>query len=165
MLRRKSLVRSNQALTSLAIDEFGDAEFADEEFADVPVDEFGAADDLGRYQLLVQQFSAETGCRGARVSRPAARDGQGLVPATAIETLKIVNDGDTPGTFFLSILYKRLPESVKSVLFDPYMSSDGNQVRFSVRVFESDPESASCASCCSAFATTWSTSWVSRRGR
>jgi predicted RND superfamily exporter protein len=28
---------------------------------------------------------------------------------------------------------------VKSTLFDPYMSSDGNQMRFAIRVFESDP--------------------------
>jgi hypothetical protein len=39
----------------------------------------------------------------------------------------------------LSIVYKRLPDDVKAALFDPYMSEDGNQLRFSIRVFESDP--------------------------
>ena len=41
--------------------------------------------------------------------------------------------------FFLSIVYKRLPEDVRDLLFRPYLSEDGGQLRFSVRVFESDP--------------------------
>ena len=45
---------------------------------------------------------------------------------------------ETPGTFFLSILYKRLPPEVREGLFDPYMSDDGNQIRLSVRVYETD---------------------------
>jgi predicted RND superfamily exporter protein len=40
--------------------------------------------------------------------------------------------------FKLSLIYSKLPDSVKSVLFDPYLSEDGNQIRFSIRVFESD---------------------------
>ena len=39
----------------------------------------------------------------------------------------------------LSIVYKRLPEDVKAALFEPFMSEDGSQLRFSIRVFESDP--------------------------
>ena len=47
--------------------------------------------------------------------------------------------GDQPiDDFFLSILYKRLPEPIQHTLFAPYMTKDGNQIRFSVRVFESD---------------------------
>jgi uncharacterized protein len=42
--------------------------------------------------------------------------------------------------FYLSVFYRRLPDSVKSVLFDPYLSDDGNQVRFSIRVYESAPD-------------------------
>ncbi|MDP2562658.1 RND family transporter [Psychrobium sp. 1_MG-2023] len=40
--------------------------------------------------------------------------------------------------FTLSIVYSKLPLSVKSVIIDPYISQDGNQIRFSIRVFESD---------------------------
>jgi len=35
-------------------------------------------------------------------------------------------------------LYKKLPESIKSAVVSPYLSEDGNQIRFSIRVFESD---------------------------
>jgi uncharacterized protein len=41
--------------------------------------------------------------------------------------------------FFLSVFYRRLPDAVKAALFDPYLSADGNQVRFSIRVYESAP--------------------------
>ena len=40
--------------------------------------------------------------------------------------------------FVLSVLYSKLPESIKSVIINPYISPDGNQIRFSIRVFESD---------------------------
>ena len=60
--------------------------------------------------------------------------------ATTINTLRTINDGKEPTTFWLSLLYKKLPVGVKEALFHPYMSADGNQVRFSVRVYESDPD-------------------------
>jgi len=41
--------------------------------------------------------------------------------------------------FELSIIYERLDPEIRNVLFAPYLSEDGNQLRFSVRVFESDP--------------------------
>jgi len=41
--------------------------------------------------------------------------------------------------FELSIIHKRLPDDVKAALFEPYLSDDGDQLRFSIRVFESDP--------------------------
>jgi hypothetical protein len=41
--------------------------------------------------------------------------------------------------FMLSIIYERLQADIRQELFTPYLSEDGNQLRFSVRVFESDP--------------------------
>ena len=42
--------------------------------------------------------------------------------------------------FFISVFYQRLPELVKETLFDPYLSEDGDQLRFSIRVYESAPD-------------------------
>ncbi|MGD9386980.1 MAG: MMPL family transporter [Gammaproteobacteria bacterium] len=42
--------------------------------------------------------------------------------------------------FFISVFYQRLPDLVKETLFDPYLSDDGNQLRFSIRVYESAPD-------------------------
>ena len=41
--------------------------------------------------------------------------------------------------FELSIIYERLDADIRDELFAPYLSEDGDQLRFSIRVFESDP--------------------------
>ncbi|MGI9330629.1 MAG: efflux RND transporter permease subunit, partial [Gammaproteobacteria bacterium] len=65
--------------------------------------------------------------------------GKVLSMSTTLDVFSASNDGEPLDTFFLSVLYKRAPPLVKSTLFDPYLSADGNQVRLSVRVLESDP--------------------------
>ena len=65
--------------------------------------------------------------------------GKVLSIVTATRMLESLNDGKPIDDFFLSILFKKLPEDVKSALFDPYLSEDGDQIRFGIRVFESDP--------------------------
>lgn len=42
--------------------------------------------------------------------------------------------------FFLSVFYRRLPDAVRAALFEPYLSEDGDQVRFSIRIYESAPD-------------------------
>jgi predicted RND superfamily exporter protein len=42
--------------------------------------------------------------------------------------------------FMLSVIYRRLPDDVRTSLFDAYLSADGSQLRYSIRVFESDPD-------------------------
>jgi predicted RND superfamily exporter protein len=41
--------------------------------------------------------------------------------------------------FELSIIYEKLDPDIREELFAPYLSEDGDQLRFSIRVFESDP--------------------------
>jgi predicted RND superfamily exporter protein len=64
--------------------------------------------------------------------------GKVLSLSTTIEVLKQINGGEVPDNFSLSLIYKRLPDDIKKSLISPYMSSDGNQLRFAVRVYESD---------------------------
>jgi predicted RND superfamily exporter protein len=64
--------------------------------------------------------------------------GKVLSLSSTMEVLKQINSGELPDNFSLAILYKRLPEEVKQSLFAPYLSADGNQLRFAVRVYESD---------------------------
>ncbi len=127
---------------SAAADEFGDDEFAADEFADAALalnEDPDAAPDLGATSYWYNSFRLAQLARVHEYLESLPETGKVLSLHTAMETLRVVNQGETPGTFFLSILYKRLPENVKAVLIDPYMSADGNQVRLSVRVFESDP--------------------------
>ncbi len=58
---------------------------------------------------------------------------------TAIEMLRQIEEEIVSDNFELSVLYKRLPDSIKEILVRPYLSEDGNQLRLAIRVFESDP--------------------------
>jgi predicted RND superfamily exporter protein len=64
--------------------------------------------------------------------------GKVLSIITAVRMLRSLDDGRSIDNYFLSILYRRLPDEIREALFTPYMSADGNQIRFSIRVFESD---------------------------
>ena len=57
---------------------------------------------------------------------------------TGMQMLESLNDGKPYSDFKLAVVYKRLPEDVKKALIEPYLSPDGNQLRFSIRLYESD---------------------------
>ncbi|MFV2031594.1 MAG: RND family transporter [Gammaproteobacteria bacterium] len=57
---------------------------------------------------------------------------------TGMQMLQALNKGKTYSDFKLAVLYKRLPEEVRQSLIAPYLSKDGNQIRFSIRIYESD---------------------------
>ena len=56
---------------------------------------------------------------------------------TTAQLLQDLDEKKLLDRMYLGVLYKKLPDSVKDILFSPYISDDGNQLRFSVRVFES----------------------------
>ena len=57
---------------------------------------------------------------------------------TGMQMLESLNDGKPYSDFKLAVVYKRLPADVKKALIEPYLSPDGNQLRFSIRLYESD---------------------------
>jgi predicted RND superfamily exporter protein len=65
--------------------------------------------------------------------------GKVLSVDTAIEMLRQVEEKIVSDNFELSVLYNKLPDEIRNILLRPYMSEDGNQLRFALRVFESDP--------------------------
>ena len=64
--------------------------------------------------------------------------GKVLSMDTTMSMLTQLNDDKELSNIILSVMYKRLPPDIKKILFDPYMSSDGNQVRFAIRVYDSN---------------------------
>jgi len=66
--------------------------------------------------------------------------GKVLSMATTTRMVMLLNEGQWPGNFVLALLYRMVPEDLKEVLFAPYMADDGNQIRFAVRVVDSDPD-------------------------
>ncbi len=59
--------------------------------------------------------------------------------ASGMLVLGQVDPQITKDDFLLSVVFRRLSPDVRRALFDPYLSADGDQLRFAVRVFESDP--------------------------
>ncbi|CAN0241410.1 unnamed protein product, partial [Chrysoparadoxa australica] len=56
---------------------------------------------------------------------------------TTMDMLTQINGGPLDN-FALALIYDRLPTEIKETLFDPYLGPNGNQVRLSVRVIDSD---------------------------
>jgi predicted RND superfamily exporter protein len=57
---------------------------------------------------------------------------------TGMQLLEALNDNEAYRDFELALMYKRLPDEVKKTLINPYLSADGNQIHFSIRIYESD---------------------------
>jgi predicted RND superfamily exporter protein len=64
--------------------------------------------------------------------------GKVLSVHTGMQMLESLNDGRPYNDFKLAVVFKRLPAEVKQALIEPYLSKDGNQLRFSIRLYESD---------------------------
>jgi predicted RND superfamily exporter protein len=128
-------------------DEEFDAEFSDE-FSDEFTDDFGGDDsvsgsdntDLGATSFWYNTYRLGQLREVHQYLDSLPETGKVLSLSTTLEMLEILNQDETPGTFFLSVLYNRLPKPIKDALFSPYLSEDGNQVRISMRIFESDPD-------------------------
>ena len=60
--------------------------------------------------------------------------------ATTARLLDLLEPGVLKDNIALSIIYERIPADVRASLITPYLSADGQQLRFSVRIFESDPQ-------------------------
>lgn len=58
---------------------------------------------------------------------------------TAMTALESLDDDRVIDDFFLSLVYERLPDALRVQLIDPYFSESDDQIRFSIRVRESDP--------------------------
>ena len=65
--------------------------------------------------------------------------GKVLSVDTTMNLLSQLDEQVVSDDFLLAVFYKKLPESLKQSLLQPYMDSDGNQIRFAIRVFETDP--------------------------
>lgn len=125
-------------------DTAGDEAGEDDEFTDEfePLDEFDTGADAGiastSYWLNSARLPEVRAIHEYLESLPGT--GKVLSIATAMDMFGALEPRVLREDFFLSVFYRRLPEIVKTVLFDPYLSEDGQQLRFSIRVYESAPD-------------------------
>ncbi|PLX78716.1 MAG: transporter [Desulfuromonas sp.] len=66
--------------------------------------------------------------------------GKVLSLATTGQLLKQLNEDRALDDLSLAVIYKKLPSEIKKSLIDPYLSKDGQQLRFAIRVVESNPK-------------------------
>ncbi len=65
--------------------------------------------------------------------------GKILSLAVSMRVITMLNGGEPLDGFALAVMYDRLPDELRELLFSPYMSEDGNQIRFAIRVIDSAP--------------------------
>ncbi|MEC9375721.1 MAG: MMPL family transporter [Pseudomonadota bacterium] len=138
---------SQQSFTINQDDSFAEDDFDDEfndDFGEELNNEFilaeGSFNDLGATSYWYNNFRLDKVREVHDYLDQLPETGKVLSMATTMEALEILNQDKTPGTFFLSVLYNRLPLDIKQALFDPYLSADGNKVRFSTRILETNKE-------------------------
>ena len=59
--------------------------------------------------------------------------------ATLLKLGKIINENKDLDSFKLAILYQKLPKKYKDIILSPYINIEQNQVRFSTRIVDSNP--------------------------
>lgn len=59
--------------------------------------------------------------------------------ATLLEVGKSLNKGNELDPLALSLIYKNLPDEYKELILTPYLNIENNEVRFSIRTIDSDP--------------------------
>ena len=52
---------------------------------------------------------------------------------------KTLNSGKPLDNFALALLYNELPERFRKIILDPYVSVENNEVRFNMRIRDSEP--------------------------
>ncbi|SVA00311.1 uncharacterized protein METZ01_LOCUS53165 [marine metagenome] len=120
----------------VVISDYDDEEFFEEDFFEDETSTY----DIGGDSYWYNSYRLKTIDSIHNYLESLEEAGKVVSFSTTMEVLKTLNDDEEIDTFFLSLLYKKVPDDVREALFDPYLSTDGNQLRISFRVFESYPE-------------------------
>tara|TARA_B100000035_G_scaffold69145_1_gene56573 strand:+ start:391 stop:2838 length:2448 start_codon:yes stop_codon:yes gene_type:complete len=66
--------------------------------------------------------------------------GKVLSLASSIRVAEIVNDNKELNSLEMSLLYKQLPNEVKDIAVNPYLSINNNEARVNLRILDSNPD-------------------------
>ncbi|MDH5753023.1 MAG: MMPL family transporter, partial [Deltaproteobacteria bacterium] len=128
---------------------------ADASAADSPEDpeEEAAGDDFEEFDEFEAEFEAAKGkaqywftsYKMAQVERvhdyleQIPEIGKIMSLGTMLKVGKTLNDGEPLDNFKLALIYNELPERFRKIILDPFVSVENNEVRYSIRVVDSDP--------------------------
>ena len=117
------------------IDAKSDDEFEEFEKFD-EFDESESAEDDGRYWFTADKMARITKIHDYLDSLPET--GKVLSLATMLKITEDFNNGRPLDNFQLALLYGELPDKFKTMVLKPYVSVEHNQVRYAIRVRDSD---------------------------
>jgi len=106
----------------------------DQEFEDF--DEFDAAQDEEKYWFTSQKMDKIKEIHDYLDNIPET--GKILSLATMMKIAERLNDGKPLDNFQLALIYSAIPDKFRSMVLAPYVSVEHNQIRFSVRVRDSE---------------------------
>ncbi len=110
----------------------------EDDFADDFLDDFTEDAGLSGSSYWYNVFALEKVQRIHDYLESLPETGKVLSMASTMDMITMLNKDEAPDNFTLAIMHGRLPPAIKEQLFDPYMSEDGNQLRFAIRVIDSD---------------------------
>jgi predicted RND superfamily exporter protein len=105
---------------------------------DDPFAESGAEGGLTSTSYLYTSYRIDIirGIHDQLESYPAT--GKALSMATTFALLGNLNQGEPLDNLLLSVIQKKVPQDIERTLMAPYITEDGNQLRFAMRIQESD---------------------------
>jgi len=117
---------------STLIDAQEDAEF--DEFED----EFEADEDQAQYWFTADKMAQVEKIHDYLNRIPET--GKVMSLGTMLKVGKTLNNGKPLDNFLLALIYNELPDNMKDIILNPYVSVADNQVRFAIRVRDSQPD-------------------------
>ncbi len=128
-------------------------DFPPEKQAPPPTTTADAEDEFSDFDQFEEEFNSQaseaqywfTSAKMAEVERVhdyldrLPETGKVLSLATMLKIGVTLNEGQPLDNFLLALIYKELPERFKKIVLNPYVSVQDNQVRFYLRVRDSDP--------------------------
>ena len=108
---------------------------SDDQFDDFE-EEFEAESGKAQYWFTSRKMKEVEKIHDYLDSIPEA--GKVMSLGTMLKVGRTINSGESLDNFKLALIYNELPERFRKIILTPYVSVDNNQVRFSIRVRDSD---------------------------
>ena len=132
--------RSDLTNDTVLEDEFVEDDFFSDDFEtdDFDTESDEANDTPGKYWFTREKMDAARQVHQYLDSLP--QTGKVLSIDTMMQVAEEFNEGKTLDTLALTLLYSKIPEDFHSILINPYISFDHNEMRFTIRVRESEAD-------------------------
>ena len=132
----KAFLKQKLKMENVAANETTEDDFEDDGFEDEDSAANGAGISGDSYWFNI--FSLKTAGEIHDYLESLPETGKILSIDSTMDFLTQINSDNELDNLTLAVMYKRLPDDVRESLFTPYMSKDGNQIRYAIRIYETD---------------------------